>query len=71
MLKQILNIKLKIIKKFKMKKQIDKNKSEHLKEIQLTFCIEEIFTFSWLLLLKRQWKEERKSKLQMQLDTFW
>jgi hypothetical protein len=54
-----------------MKKQIDKNKSEHLKEIQLTFCIEEIFTFSWLLLLKRQWKEERKSKLQMQLDTFW
>ena len=66
-----LHIKLKIINKFKMKKLKDKNKLEPLKEILLISYIVEIFMSSWLLLLKRLWKEERKLKLLMQLDIYW
>ena len=66
-----LRIKSKIINKFKMKKLKDKNKSKPLKEILLTSYIVEIFMSSWLLLLKRLWKEERKLKLLMQLDIYW
>lgn len=66
-----LRIKSKIINKFKMKKLKDKNKSKPLKEILLISYIVEIFMFSWLLLLKRLWKEVRKLKLLMQLDIYW
>lgn len=66
-----LHIKSKIINKFKIKKLKDKNKSKPLKEILLISYIVEIFMFSWLLLLKRLWKEVRKLKLLMQLDIYW
>ena len=69
-LKQKLHIKLKTTKKSKIKKLIDKNKSELLKEIQLISCIVEIFMYFWLLLLKRLCKEENKSKLPMLLDIY-
>lgn len=69
--KQRLHIKLRTIKKSKMKKLIDKNKSELSRETQLISCIVEIFTYFWLLLLKRPCKEESKSKLPMPLGIYW
>lgn len=69
--KQRLHIKLKTINKSKMKKLIDKNKSELLRETQLISCIVEISTYFWLLLLKKPCKEESKSKLPMPLGIYW